>query len=74
MMLWLKAAPARIAIATNTASAISSSLAPCSTAALVWTSIHHGHWVTWAGPRRFAAFGRDGAGPWRGFQAWRPQS
>jgi hypothetical protein len=20
---------------------------------------HEGHWVTWAGPRRFAAFGRD---------------
>jgi flavin-dependent dehydrogenase len=30
-----------------------------------------GHWVAWDGPPRFVPYGSDGAGPWRGFQAWR---
>src|SRR5688500_14225524 len=34
---------------------------------------HLGTWVTWAGPRRFDAFGVDSGGPWRGFQAPREQ-
>lgn len=34
---------------------------------------HAGTWVTWAGPRRFAPFGADGDGPWRGFQAPREE-
>jgi flavin-dependent dehydrogenase len=34
---------------------------------------HLGHWVTWDGPPRFVPFGSDAAGPWRGFQAWRPR-
>jgi flavin-dependent dehydrogenase len=31
---------------------------------------HEGIWVRWDGPRRFAPYGDDAAGPWRGFQAW----
>lgn len=34
---------------------------------------HAGHWVEWGGPRRFDAFGSDAAGPWRGYQAPRPE-
>src|SRR6476661_3472845 len=34
---------------------------------------HAGTWVTWAGPRRFAPFGADGAGSWLGFQAPRAE-
>ena len=30
---------------------------------------HQGIWVQWDGPRRFAPYGQDSAGPWRGFQA-----
>lgn len=30
---------------------------------------HPGTWVTWAGPRRFDAYGADDDGPWHGFQA-----
>ena len=29
---------------------------------------HLGTWVSWSGPRRFDAFGRDSHGSWRGFQ------
>ena len=32
-----------------------------------------GHWVEWAAPRRFDAFGAGPAGPWLGYQAWRPE-
>jgi flavin-dependent dehydrogenase len=32
---------------------------------------HEGHWLSWAGKRRFEAYGRDAQGPWQGFQAWR---
>jgi flavin-dependent dehydrogenase len=32
---------------------------------------HHGHWVRWAGGCRFAPFGGDESGPWRGYQIWR---
>jgi flavin-dependent dehydrogenase len=31
---------------------------------------HEGIWVRWDGHRRFAPYGADAAGPWRGFQAW----
>lgn len=34
---------------------------------------HEGHWVAWGGPPRFAAFGADGSGPWRGLQARRAE-
>ncbi len=33
---------------------------------------HSGIWITWGGETRFEAFGSDDAGPWRGYQAWRP--
>jgi flavin-dependent dehydrogenase len=32
---------------------------------------HEGHWVEWGGPAVFQAFGSDGDGPWRGYQAGR---
>jgi flavin-dependent dehydrogenase len=32
---------------------------------------HEGIWIDWAGVRRFQPFGRDAAGPWRGFQVSR---
>ena len=32
---------------------------------------HAGHWIQWAGAKRFQGFGADDRGPWRGFQAWR---
>ena len=32
---------------------------------------HAGIEVAWNAPPRFAPYGADGAGPWRGFQAWR---
>ena len=31
-----------------------------------------GHRVRWAGEEEFQPFGSDAAGPWLGFQAWRP--
>jgi 2-polyprenyl-6-methoxyphenol hydroxylase-like FAD-dependent oxidoreductase len=34
---------------------------------------HDGHWVQWAGPARFEAFGGDASGAWRGFQAPRAE-
>jgi flavin-dependent dehydrogenase len=34
---------------------------------------HSGTWVSWAGPRHFAPFGRDKDGAWSGFQAPREQ-
>jgi flavin-dependent dehydrogenase len=33
---------------------------------------HRGLWVTWGGPSRFVRYGGDARGPWRGYQAWRP--
>jgi 2-polyprenyl-6-methoxyphenol hydroxylase-like FAD-dependent oxidoreductase len=33
---------------------------------------HEGQYTQWDGPSRFVPFGSDGAGPWRGLQAWRP--
>src|SRR4029079_257589 len=32
---------------------------------------HDGIWIEWGGPPRFAPFGSDACGPWRGFQVWR---
>jgi flavin-dependent dehydrogenase len=32
---------------------------------------HHGIWIEWGGPARFAPFGHDDSGPWSGFQVWR---
>lgn len=34
---------------------------------------HAGHWVSWAEPLRFEAFGTDEHGAWRGFQVWRAE-
>ena len=33
---------------------------------------HPGHVIRWGGPEFFQPFGNDAAGPWLGFQAWRP--
>lgn len=34
---------------------------------------HEGHWISWADPLHFEAFGADERGSWRGFQVWRAE-
>jgi flavin-dependent dehydrogenase len=34
---------------------------------------HEGHWISWADPLHFEAFGMDERGAWRGFQVWRAE-
>jgi flavin-dependent dehydrogenase len=34
---------------------------------------HEGHWISWADPIHFEAFGMDERGAWRGFQVWRAE-
>jgi flavin-dependent dehydrogenase len=34
---------------------------------------HEGHWISWADPLHFEAFGADERGSWLGFQVWRAE-